>query len=346
MPAVRLSDVARAAGVSQATASRVLNGSRRTPGEDVAERVRRAAARLGYVANAQAQALARSSTGLLGLVVHDIADPYFSSIVRGVQNAARQSGAQVLLASTDRDPELERAALGAFISYRTEAIVLTGSRRVSGTREEEELVRDVLRHVENGGRVGVVGQPLDGLHAVVPRNHDGAEQLARALVAAGHRRFAVLAGPPDLQTAVDRCAGFLAGLAAEGVEPELVRGCEFTRDGGFDTAQEMIAQGWVDAGRTGPLCVFAVNDVMALGAIAACRAGGVEVPEQVAVAGFDDIPTLRDHTPGLTTVHLPLQQMGEQITRLVMGHDLPEVLEVPGEVVLRDSTRRSRPHPS
>ena len=128
-----LSGVARHAGVSLASASRVLNGSSRRPAEEIAERVRAAALELGYVPNAQAQALARSSTGLVGLVVHDISDPYFSSIARGVQHAARNYRRQVLLASTDPSESAEHDAVSAFASHRTDAIILAGSRRAQNT---------------------------------------------------------------------------------------------------------------------------------------------------------------------------------------------------------------------
>ncbi len=133
--AVKLSEVARQAGVSLATASRVLNGSARTPAADISDRVKAATEELGYVANAQAQALARSTTGLVGLVVHDIADPYFSAIAHGVQETALHYRHQVLLAGTDiaggAEPaeSAELAAVNAFISYRTDAIILATTER-------------------------------------------------------------------------------------------------------------------------------------------------------------------------------------------------------------------------
>ena len=131
--AVTLIDIARHAGVSLATASRVLNGSARTPAEPIAKRVRTSALELGYVANAQAQALARSATGLVGLVVHDIADPYFSSITRGAQRYAGGHRSQVLLAGAERSESAELEAVAAFVAYRTDGIILAGSRRARPT---------------------------------------------------------------------------------------------------------------------------------------------------------------------------------------------------------------------
>src|SRR5919106_4116613 len=235
VPAVTLQDVADRAGVSLATASRVLNGSARTPRPDVSERVRQAAQELGYVANAYAQALARSATQLIGLVVHDIADPYFSSIARGVQIAARQHEHQVLLANTDRDPQVERDTVLAFAAHRTDAIILAGSRWSSV--DDAALAEDLDRHRRNGGRVAVIGQRLLGASAVRPENHAGAADLANALVADGHRRFAILAGPEALVTAIDRTTGFTSALAEHDLAPVATLFGEFTRDGGFEAAQ-------------------------------------------------------------------------------------------------------------
>jgi LacI family transcriptional regulator len=337
--AVTLQDVADRAGVSLATASRVLNGSARTPRPDVSERVRQAAQDLGYVANAYAQALARSATQLIGLVVHDIADPYFSSIARGVQIAARQHDRQVLLANTDRDPRVERDTVLAFAAHRTDAIILAGSRW--STVDDAALTGDLDRYRRNGGRVAIIGQRLPGASAVLPDNHGGATDLADALVADGHRRFAILAGPEALITASDRTAGFTSALAEHGLSPVATVFGEFTRDGGFDAGRRLAGDLAISPGAGRPLCVFAVNDVMAIGAIAAFREAGLRVPEDIQVAGFDDIPTLRDSVPGLTTVRLPLNELGEQAVALALGDVVGEV-SIPGEVVRRESTLLSQ----
>ena len=339
MAAVRLQDVAARAGVSQATASRVLNGSTRIPGEGVADRVRAAARELGYKPNAQAQALARASTGLLGLIVHDIADPYFSSIVRGVQTAARTARKQVLLASTDRDFDIERESVSTFISHRADAIVLAGSRQSGDLDRALEAEFDYYR--ANGGRVVVIGQPLAFGSAVEPENHCASGQLADALADAGHTQFAVIGGPGNIRTAVDRRNGFVEALSRRGLTTMVEVSGPFTRDGGYAAARRLAAalQLQPDSGAT-PVCVFAVTDVMAIGAIAAWREMGLVVPRDICVAGFDDIPTLRDHTPSLTTVVLPLEDIGAQAVQLALRSDSDDLRErVSGHVVLRDSTR-------
>ncbi len=345
MAGVTLTDVALRAGVSQPTASRVLNGSTRRPSPAVVEAVRRAADELGYISNAQAQALARSQTGLVGLVVHDIADPYFSAIAAGVQGEASQRDRQVLLTTTLRSTEQEIRAVNAFIGYRTDAIVLAGSRLNTddGLRDQERLTGLLDRYRGLGGRIAVIGQPLPGAHTIAPDNRAGAAALARALLAESEpgapREFVVLAGPPKLATAVDRTAGFVRELRREGIKPLTVVPGEFTRDGGYEAAQQVIAR--LRPQRRWGACVFAVNDVMALGAIAALRDAGLRTPRDVQVAGFDDIPTLRDHEPGLTTVALPLQEMGRRAIEMALAADTGEqsVTRVSGRVVMRESTK-------
>ncbi|WP_120004546.1 LacI family DNA-binding transcriptional regulator [Nesterenkonia muleiensis] len=335
--AVRLAEVAEAAGVSQATASRVLNGSNRRPAPEVADKVRAAAERLGYVPNAQAQALVRASARLIGLVVHDIADPYFSSIARGAQRGLAGSGIQLMLASTERAAEAEVEAVRSFMSYRTDAILLAGSR---GFGDDVLLERLLQAYRGNGGRVAMIGQPLASAGGVQIDNEGSAAALADELLRLGHRRFAVLSGEPELQTASQRAAGFLATLKSAGVMPEVVSQGAFTREGGYRMMVDLLASGV--SGEERKLCVFCVNDVMALGALAALREAGLSVPEDVALAGFDDIPTLADQYPTISTVRLPLEEIGRMSVEMMLGNsDASHRVVVEGAVVLRQSTRLS-----
>ncbi len=335
---VRLAEVATAAGVSLATASRVLNGSHRSVGEPHRGRVLAAAAELGYRANPHAQAVARGASDVVGLVVHDISDPYFSTIADGVMRQCEQRGLVVVIASTRRDPERELDYVATMRAQRARALIIVGSR--TGNRDRTaRLAAEIAGFAESGGRVAAISQNRLGTHTVLVQNRAGARELAGELAALGHRRLAVLTGPPDLLTARDRHAGFVEGLAAAGVPAAVVRTVagQFTRDGGYAAASQLVAEG-LDA-----TCVFAVNDVMAVGAMAAFRDHGLAIPEDVSVAGFDDIRTLRDLVPSLTTVSLPLEEMGERAAALALDAEPgapARTLRVRGEVVLRASTRR------
>lgn len=368
MAAVTLRDVAHAAGVSLATASRVLNGSARTPREDVTARVKATATSLGYVANAQAQSLATSVTGLIGLVVHDIADPYFAGIARGFQQTVRAHGKTVLLAAADgtasagtavsgsesgTTAEDEARAVEIFAGRRADAIVLAGSRHTqeadrSGNVHLAELLS---RFHANGGRavlLGVVPAGMEGaVEGIAMPNQELGRQLALALHAAGHRNFVILGGPEGMATSDARIIGLQQGLRQSGGAPAHVLRSAFRRDGGYSAAAAVAALAMPDraapeidapeiavseaavpesagpesAGSEAhvPLCAVATNDVMAIGLIAGLRDAGVDVPGAVAVAGFDNIETLRDFSPALTTVHIPLEDVGHQAALAALG---------------------------
>ena len=338
--AVTLVQVANRAGVSLATASRVLNGSLRTVGPEFRQRVMDAAAELGYVANAHAQAVARGASNMVGLTVHDISDPYFSSIAAGVMRIADEHGLVVLLGSTERSTEREVEYVAMLRAQRARALIIAGSRTADRERIDK-LAREIAAFRRTGGRVACISQNRLGADTVLPQNRAGARALGQELAAMGHRRFAVLCGPRGLLTARDRLAGFRDGVKAAGAAPEelhLIYG-PFTRDGGYASAQELLRDG------KRVTCLFAVNDVMAVGAMAALREHGVAVPDEVSVAGFDDIATLRDLSPALTTVRLPLEDMGARAARMAFvddESDTPRVTRVRGEVILRESTAPPR----
>ena len=337
--AVTLADVARQAGVSLATASRVLNGSTRTVGDDLRQRVLDAATELNYSANAAAQAMVRGHLNVVGVLVHDIADPYFSSIAAGVMQRAEEEGLLVAMSTTLRRPDREADYVAAFRRQRARAIVLVGSR----TTDREQLAHlrvELERFEATNGRVVAISQRRLPVDTVVVENRAGAQALAGELVGLGYRRFAVLAGPAQLVTAIDRLAGFRNGLAAHGIDlhPDHVVSGEFTRDGGYAAMQELLHQ------RADVSCVFAVNDVMAVGAMAALRDRRVALPKGMAVAGFDDIATLRDVRPRLTTVRVDLEELGRTALDLALSEPAatPRTRRARCNVVLRESTPRVR----
>jgi LacI family transcriptional regulator len=332
---VTLLDVARVAGVSLATASRALNGSNRRVRPDLQERVLAAAGELHYSANAQAQAMARGRTNIVGLVLSDVADPYFSSIAAGAIRAAEEEQLVVTMACTFGREERELDYLAALRGQRARAVIIAGS-RVQNRELLDQLGAEVRAFEQAGGRVAFVSQRKIAADTVVVENRGGARALAEALCGLGHRRFAVLAGRADLLTARDRSAGFREGAARAGARidaDDVVYG-GFTRDGGYAAMNELLVRG-LDA-----TCVFAVNDVMAVGAMAALRDRGVPLPDGMAVAGFDDIATLRDVVPALTTVRLPLEGLGADAVEMVLQPpaEQPRLRRVRGEVVLREST--------
>ncbi|MFI7451468.1 LacI family DNA-binding transcriptional regulator [Nonomuraea sp. NPDC049714] len=353
---VTLHDVAREAGVSIATASRALNGSARNVRTENASRVRAAAAKLNYRPHPSAQAVARGSTPTVALVVGDVADPYFSAIAAGVTQAAEAAGLVVTMAVAGRSPQRELELVRTLRGQRPRVIVVAGTRvdnvggagsaggaggaggadSAGGTDTRGALAGELEEYQAAGGRVVMVSQRDLPFDTVTIDNTGGAHRLALALAGAGYRRFAIFRAPDSVRTSRDRVAGFTAGLHASGltVDDRFVFETEFTRGGGYDAARKLAERG---AGEVE--VVFAVNDVMAIGAMTAFRDAGLVPGEDIAVAGFDDIDSAIDVTPALTSVAVPLREAGRAAMRLALGGGPGlDTVQIPTGVVLREST--------
>jgi LacI family transcriptional regulator len=331
-----LHDVAREAGVSVATASRALNGSRtRNVRPEYITRVLAAAEHLGYQPHLSAQAIALGSTRTAALVVSDVDDPYFLSMAAGVIAAAEAHRLIPIVAVADRSPARELQIVRTLRGQRPRVIVVAGS-RIDGSGTDAALREELEAYQAAGGRVVVVSQEGLPFPTVAIDNAGGAQRLATALVERGYRRFAVLCAARAIRTSRDRSDGFLAGLAAAGAPDPVVVETGFTRAGGYDATLRLLRDGppSVDA-------IVAVNDVMAIGAMTAIRDAGLIPGRDVAVAGFDDISWCADLDPALSTVAIPLYQVGMTAMEVALGDDRTvRVVPIPTSVVLRGSTPR------
>ena len=325
-----LADVARRAGVSTATASRIINGSPKPVTDELRERVLAAVAELRYVPNAHAQMLARSHRNAVGVIVHDVSDPYFAEITRGLQRVATANSRLVIICNSFRDPDRELEYIDLLHAHQVAAIVIAGSGYLDTTAAER--LDDRMRAFEaTGGRIAVIGRHQHPGDAVLPDNEGGGFLAGEHLFGLGHTRVAVIAGPAALTTTEDRLAGLRRAAAARGGSLHVVH-ADFTRDGGAEATAALLA------GDPGLTAIAALNDSMAVGALAALREAG----RRVSVAGFDDMPIARDVTPSLTSVRLPLTALGERAMALALDPappgDGPRVERVPAELVRRDST--------
>ena len=337
---VLLRDVAARAGVSLATASRVLSGGRAGVSVQSREAVANAARELEYVPNVHAQALARAGSAHVGAILHDLSDPYFSEIVRGVQRAAVEAQRMVTVCNSCRDPERELACIALLRSQHVGALILTGS-GLDDPSYRDRLAGQIRAFAQSGGRAVFVGRHHVAGDAVLPDNIGGARALVHALADLGHRHFAVIGGPPLLTATRDRLDGLRAGFAERGIQLDdaNVGGGDFSREGGVAGIAALQARG------SDATCIVALNDAMAIGALSALRERGIRVPGDVSLAGFGDIPITRDVAPMLSTVHLPLMEMGERALRLALEPRTDEVRveHMPAHVVLRESTSAPQP---
>jgi LacI family transcriptional regulator len=296
--------------------------------------VLRAAQALNYVPNAHAQALARAVNSQFGAILHDVSDPYFAEILRGLQLTASDADRLVTVCNSYRDPERELAYVSLLRSQHVAAIILTGS-GLDDRSYSERLSEQIGAFAATGGRAVFIGRHHVPGDVVLPDNVGGARALARVLVGLGHRRFAMIGGPALLTTTRDRSDGFAAGLAEFGlrIAPEAIIPTDFSRDAGSAAMTTLLDRG-IDA-----TCTFALNDVTAIGALRALRARGINVPGTMSIAGFDDIPSASDVTPALTTVRLPLADLGRIAVELALTPE-PElrVRHVAAQVIVREST--------
>lgn len=332
--ALRLQDVAEQAGVSIATASRSLSGASGVS-ESVAERVREVARQMGYVANLHARSLAAGTSRSVGLVVHEIGDPYFAEIASGVLGVGAREGLTVQICHTGRDPQRELDQIRMLVASRVGAIVIAGSGFVDPSLQAAAKA-DLQAYQASGGRVAVIGRHHLGVDAVVPDNVKGGRAVAAHLLDLGHRRIAVATGWRGLTTIADRLAGVADAFAmvdSAFAEVPVVE-AEFTRAGGKVAAEQILAE------HPGVTAILATNDDMAIGILSVLRARGIRVPEDMSVSGFDDVTVAQDLAPSLTTVRLPMVAMGEQALELALKDpgSRPRRRVAGAELVVRDST--------
>lgn len=334
---ITLQDVAERAGLSLATASRVLNGGKRVVAAASTARILQAAEELGYVSNGPAQALARSTTAVVGLIVHEVDDPYFATIAKGAMRVASVNGLLTTLANTFGDHDLEVDYVQRLQAQRVRALLLAGSPRQADD-QQGRLNSALERFIRGGGRVAVVGDHRGPYSAVLPANRRGAAQVARHLFDLRHRRVGIISGPPHLTTVHERLAGFADAWAELGGTPGdiAVVDADFSRDGGY-SAMIQLAEQAPEAS-----AVFALNDLMAIGALAALHDDlGRDVPGDVSVVGFDDLWMTVDLRVPLTTVRLPLEAMGTRAMEMLVGADAtvgPQQARMPADLIVRAST--------
>jgi LacI family transcriptional regulator len=326
-----LADVARRAGVSSATASRIINGSSKPVTDGLRERVLAAVDELQYVPNAHAQLLARSHRSAVGVVVHDVSDPYFAEITRGLQRIATEHNRLVMICNSYRDPERELEYIELLRAHQAAAIILAGS----GYHDDafaKRLDGKLAVYEQTGGRVAVIGRHEHRGDAIMPDNEQGGFLIGEHLYGLGHTEIGVIAGPKNLTTTTDRLNGVKRAARRQGrrIVARRIVYADFSRDGGADATAALLAT------HPGLTAIAALNDSMAVGALAHLRT----VPRRISVTGFDDMPIARDVTPALTTVRLPLTEMGARAMTLVLDENRTEarVEQVGAQLVPREST--------
>lgn len=333
---ISLRDVAHRAGVSVSTASRVLSGSTHPVSETARGRVLAAADALGFEPNRLARALATARSQTIGVVVHDVADPYFAEIVRGMEDVAGPLDHALFVASSDRDPTKELGLIRAFVSHQVDAIVLAASGLVAAGYNRD-LAGLLDRFRARGGVVVVLAEHSYPAPRVMLDNEGAAAMAVEHLVALGHRRIGFLSGPPELAVSAARQRGYVGALADAGLDhdPGLVECGWFSMDRGAEAVARLMAS-------APPTAIVAANDLMAFGAMRTLLDAGVDVPTDVSVVGIDDIGFAGYASVPLTTVRIPMTELGRRgadlVMRLLAGDEAEPLPSVHLELVERSSS--------
>ena len=333
--ATTIKDVARVAGVSVATVSRALNGHVNVTAQ-TREHVMGVVAQLRFVPSSTARSMITRRTHTVGALLPDLHGEYFSELIRGIDLAARARGLHLLVSSSHGDAAEAAAALRA-MNGRVDGLLVM-SPHVSADFLWGNVADDLPAVLMNTHVAGCQHSSF------AVDNHGGAYAMVRHLVERGHRDIAFVAGPESNFEAQERLRGYRAAIAAllPGVPEQVLQG-DFTQDSGFRAGSQIVAL------TRRPSALFASNDMMAIGCLAALNEAGLQVPNDIALAGFDDVPVSRYVNPPLTTVRaritelggLALERLASEIEEPVRGAPLHQTLRA--DLVVRQSTALTPP---
>tara|TARA_Y100000590_G_scaffold298827_1_gene336879 strand:- start:258 stop:1301 length:1044 start_codon:yes stop_codon:yes gene_type:complete len=332
-----MKDVAVHAKVSVSTVSYVMNGTGPVS-DDRRARILNAVRELDYIPNEFARNLKRQSASTIGLVIPDLSNQFFSLLASGAAHAAAARDVLVVLCSSESTEEVESSNARLLRSQRVDGVVyLTGF---------DESPTSLLR-LQSLGPVVLVDERVPGADfpTILADGRRGAREIASHVVALGHERFGCIAGPTALWTAEQRLAGYREALALGGLNPDgmdVLIG-DYRMDSGFKLARQLLDV----ATQRRPTALLCANDMMAIGALEYCRTSGINVPGDVSVVGFDDVPMAPLLSPGLTTVRQPAREMGIRAAELLLDLIRGDVNQTrpnsfPVEVIVRESTSPPR----
>ena len=331
MPTIR--DVARLAGVAPITVSRVINNNGYIT-EETRERVNIAIKELGYMPNTLARSLRSHKTHMLALILTDITNPFWTTVARGVQDAASDAGFNVILCNTDESEFEQGRNLKAMLEKQVDGVLLVPA---GNPKEAIDLI-----HAQDVPVV-VLDRRLPGnltVDVVRCDSEGGAFALTQLLISLGHHSIAILSGPQGISTSDDRMAGYQRALKEAGLDAAAVLYGEFTLESGYSLAQTVLAA----APR--PSALFAGNNFIAIGALKALRDAALRVPEDMSVVGFDDLPQALIVDPFLTVASQPAYSMGHKATETLIARlsglasETPQEIVLPIQIIQRHSTAK------
>ena len=332
---VTIRDVAKAAGVSVSTVSRVLNNK-----EDVAEetlvRIQQIVNELGYTSSLAARSMRSRKTNVIGAIIIDLSDPFSTELIKGIDRAIREFNYDLIVYTSGRTAAItetawEREHVTRLNGSITDGIIIATPTTTNFSSAYPLVTVDP--HVEDGH-----------FPAVISTNRDGALAAMEYLISLGHQRIGFIGGRTDLQSALRRFQGYKDGLRQANlpIDPPLIQTGDFTRQAGYTGAQTLLSLS------NPPTAIFAANDQSAIGVIEAAQEAGVRVPEDLSVMGFDNIPEAAYINGGITTVDQFIDRMGymavEMLVNLIQKNPVESLLHrVPTQLIVRNTCRVIEP---
>jgi LacI family transcriptional regulator len=322
---VNIRDVAKRAGVSAITVSRAMNNSGAV-NPATRERISKAIEELHYVPNTLARSFRSKQTCLIALVLSDITNPFWTTVARGIEDIAEKNGFHVILCNSDENPEKEANYINVLLQRRVDGIIIAPT--ITDKNRFLMLKRHALPCV-------LLDRRVDGFKCdtIVSDGREGARKMTEHLLRLGYRRIAVVAGPPTISTAQDRVEGYCQAFKENRVpiDESLIVRDTYRENSGYESVKKLLKQ------EQRPEAIFAGNNFIAVGALHAIRELGLRIPEDVALAGFDDIPQGSLISPALTVVSQPAYEMGVSAAESLLSRLSGKYRGKPREIVFNTS---------
>jgi LacI family transcriptional regulator len=327
---VTIDEVARMARVSPATVSRVLNGTSPVS-DDKGTRVRHAVAALGYEPFGPARALRHQRVRVWAVVITDVENPFFTSVTRGIEDAAHAGGYRLVLCNSDENPDKEGTYVDIAIRERMAGVVIAVA--ASGESKLDRLIAHGIPVV------AIDRRPNRDIDSVVVDNRGGARAATEHLIECGWQRIACITGPSRTSTSTERAQGYRNALRAAGrtVDPSLVRRADYRQEGGYRAARALLESS------DPPDALFVANNLMTVGALQAIHDLGIRVPDELGIVGFDDSPWAELIKPRLTVVAQPTYEIGRTAAELLTTHthdEPPRHVVLSPTLIVRESSQR------
>lgn len=334
MRKVSIVDVAKHAGVSISTVSRIMNNVDYPVSNAAREKVLKAIAELNYSPNKAAQGLKKSSNDIIGLIVRDISDPYFGEIAKGVTVRSSQLGCLSLVCNTGRNPQDELLYHDLLWQHRVKGIILAGG-GLDQPDYKEKLSKQLARHEKEG--LIIVSLAPQGMEVpyVMIDDFEAGRKIAEYIIERGHRKIGYIGGPKKVFTSIERFKGHKEALNTAGIkcDSEYVIHCDFSREGGYEACNELLS-------RVNDItAICCANDNIAVGAMSAIKKAGFSIPEDISIISIGDITQSKYSDPPLTTLAIPRYEMGQMAVDIILNGKYNRGIILNTSIVERKSVR-------